>query len=456
MNNTTKRAYFLIAVIAAFLAGVAIMVFTFYTHGDEWAGKRVNAHVYSYGILTNAGSICDRNGTELVYSKDNERLYSDDEIIRKATLHTVGDTEGFISTGAQRLFSSKLSGYDFVNGVYYLKKYNKGNDIYLTLDADVCRQAYEVFDGRKGTIGIYNYRTGEIICMMSSPSFDPENKPEDIESDDYYNGVYLNRLLSGQYTPGSVFKIVTAVSAIENISGVEERSFDCDGSLNVSDGEIICNDVHGEINFEQALNRSCNCVFSELAIELGKNKIQKTAEELGFNKCFKIGSIELSESTMEVKDASEVDLGWAGIGQYTTKVNPLHILTLMGTIANGGTTVQPYFADYMLTPAGTRKNIDAKADIQIKMSPETAEKMKAYLRSDVVNYYSDDFFPGLSMCGKTGTAEVDNKESHSWFAGFSLSEENPYAVVCIVENSGSGLEVAGNAVNCVMQYVFNN
>ena len=115
-----------------------------------------------------------------------------------------------------------------MNGVYNLKKYNRGNDINLTLDADICKTAYEAMDGRKGTIAVYNYKTGAMVCMVSTPSYDPQNKPDDIdENSDEYEGVYLNRFVSGLYTPGSIFKVVTAISAIENIPDIYSQTFEC-------------------------------------------------------------------------------------------------------------------------------------------------------------------------------------------------------------------------------------
>ena len=103
--------------------------------------------------------------------------------------------------------------------------------MYLTIDADLSRTAWEALDGRKGVAAVYNYQTGDILCMVSNPSFDPADPPEISDDDSDYEGVYLNRLLSGLYTPGSVFKVVTTAAALEQLPGVEERTFTCDGSV---------------------------------------------------------------------------------------------------------------------------------------------------------------------------------------------------------------------------------
>lgn len=457
MNNTTKRAYVLYLFIVAFLVGIGVLIASFYLHGGEWSSNLVNQHIYSNGQLASAGTVYDKNGVALVYSKDGYRIYNDDKAIRKATLHAVGDNSAYIATGVQYVYSSKLSGYDFVNGVFNLKKYNRGNDINLTLDAEVCKTAYNAFDGRKGTIGVYNYKTGEIICMVSTPTYDPENKPKNMDGNDAYEGVYLNRFVSGQYTPGSIFKVVTAICALENIPDIQSRTFECTGKYHTDTGDVECNGVHGTVTFEEALNHSCNSAFAEIALELGTEKLMTTAGELGFNVKDKIGEISLTKSSFDVSSANDVDFGWAGIGQYTTLVNPCHMLTLMGAIANGGTAIKPYFVKNMVSPSDEITVLgQTEVSKTITLDSGIANTMSDMMRSNVVNYYGDYRFPDLQMCGKTGTAQIDDGESHSWFVGFSQNPETPYAVVCVVENSGSGLTAAGPIVNTVMQKVCNS
>ena len=456
MNNTTKRAYVLYIFILAFIVGLGFMVFSFYVNGDEWAAKTVNRHVYSSGQIANAGSIYDRNGTPLAYSEDGKRKYNESKSIRKSTLHAVGDTASFIATGVQSIYSSELSGYDFVNGVYNLKKYGKGNDIALTLDANVCKVAYEALGSRKGTVGVYNYRTGEIICMVSTPTYDPSNKPTNMSDNPDYEGVYLNRFISGVYTPGSTFKAVTAICALQNIPDLSSRTFKCTGKYHTASGDVICNDVHGTVTFEQAFNRSCNSAFAELSIELGKNKLTQTAEQLGFNVKESLGQTPVAKSTFDISKTSAVDLGWAGIGQYTTLANPCHMMTIMGAIANGGTAIKPYYVASITSPSGMVTQLGQTVQSEsITLDSTVANRMREYMRSNVVNYYGDSTFPGLKMCGKTGTAQIDDGEPHSWFVGFSANPETPYAVVCVAENSGYGLATAGKISNKVMQAVCN-
>ena len=153
--------------------------------------------------------------------------------------------------------------------------------MYLTIDADLSRTAWEALDGRKGVAAVYNYQTGDILCMVSNPSFDPADPPEISDDDSDYEGVYLNRLLSGLYTPGSVFKVVTTAAALEQLPGVEERTFTCNGSVTIGDQVITCPYAHGEMDLSDAFARSCNGVYAQLAVELGADVLQDYARQAG-------------------------------------------------------------------------------------------------------------------------------------------------------------------------------
>ncbi|MGN1442918.1 MAG: penicillin-binding transpeptidase domain-containing protein, partial [Acutalibacteraceae bacterium] len=226
MKNITKRAYVIYALICAFFVGLGILMYSFIAHGGEWAANRINRHVFTNRQLTNAGTIYDRDMKVLAQTKNGERVFSDDYYTRVSTLHVVGDSQGYIATGVQTLYRPNLIGYNFVDGVYNAVKANDKNDIVLTIDSEVSKVAWQAMNGKKGTICAYNYKTGEVVCMVSSPSYDPNNKPSDIDTDTTgkYNGIYINRFLSGVFTPGSTFKVVTAICALDNIEGVSKRT----------------------------------------------------------------------------------------------------------------------------------------------------------------------------------------------------------------------------------------
>lgn len=453
MKTTTKRTYIILLLLAMFLIGLGIMLFSFISNGDTWVSSRANAHIYSNGELTVAGTIYDRDGKALVSTVNGKRVYSDSYNVRCSTLHVVGDSASFIATGVQTLYRSNLIGYNFVDGIYDAVSSNEGCDIKLTIDSDVSAAAYRAMAGKKGTVTVYNYKTGEVICMTSAPTYDPSNKPSDINTNTSgkYNGIYLNRAISGVFTPGSTFKVVTTICALQNIPDVLSRKFTCKGKYKTEQGDVICNGTHGTVSFERGLNVSCNCVFAELAIELGAKKLTETVRQLGFNKNITISKAKTVRSTFDVSNTTDLDLGWAGIGQFTTLINPTQMLMFMGAIANSGTAITPYIVE------SSSELIDSKGSVStnIKLDAETANTVKKLLRSNVANYYSDNKFPKLEMCGKTGSAEVSNGRSHAWFVGFSQRQDFPYAIVVCLENGGIGYNDAIPVANATMQSLYS-
>lgn len=444
MNRIFNRSKWLYIFAFAFLITLIVLFFTMEVNSTKWVIKDYNLHLYSDGELLAAGTITDRNGVVLAQTVDGERLYNDDVKVRKATLHVVGDTAGFIATGVQSAYKSELTGYSILNGVYNLKKNGSGNDIQLSIDSELSVTALEALGNFKGTIGVYNYQSGEILCAVSSPTYDIYDKPSDIATDDTgkYEGIYMNRFFSGLYTPGSTFKIVTACCAIDNIINIDKETFTCNGAwVNSVGNKVTCNSVHGTISFEQALNRSCNTAFAKLAVELGNEAMTETAEKFGFNKRLTVGDIKCAMSTYNVSEAYDIDLAWSGIGQYTTMLNPCHAATILGSIANR--------TGYTPTPTIIKGERTSNLSYAGSVASKQLDDM---LRSNVENYYKDSSFPNLLMAGKTGTAEVANKKPHAWFVGYSQRSDLPLCIVVVLENSGgSGIGTAVPVANKVMQ-----
>ena len=444
MNRICNRTKWLYAFAVAFAAALIFLYFSFFTNAKTWVVQDYNQHIYSNGQLVGVGSISDRNGKPLVKTEDGKRVYNPDIMVRKATFHVIGDAEGFVSTGAQNAFKSQLTGYSLFNGLYGIHT-NEQYNMKLTIDNDLSVTALQAMGVYKGAVGVYNYKTGEILCMVSNPTYDPAYKPDINPESPEWSGVYMNRFISGTYTPGSTFKIITAASALENIPDIKSQTFNCPGYYQTkSGGKVTCLSRHGRISLREALNQSCNSAFSQIAsAELTNEQLTKTAEEFGFNKSIDLDGIKCAKSKIDLSHAYDIDRAWAGIGQYTTMVNPCQEITVLGAIANkNGKTPNPTII---------KKDFYHGKQLEY-CSPVVAADLDDLLRSNVVNYYRDSRFEGLQMCGKTGTAEVANAKCHSWFVGYSQRTDLPLAIVVIAENTGaSGFEVAIPIANQVMQ-----
>lgn len=458
MKMITKRGIFLWIMSLAFVVGLVFMTVSLVQNGDTWVMKRFNHHVYSNGELIGAGTIYDKDGDILAETKDGDRIYSDSATTRKSTLHVVGDPKNFISTGVQSVYSARLTGYSLLFGVHNIQKYGKGNDLKLTIDRDICDEAYKALDGRKGTVGIVNYKTGEIVCSVSSPSYDVEDVPDNLLTSERYEGVYINRLLGAHYVPGSTFKLVTAICAIENIPDIYSREWVCNGEYQPKSGVAIkCNANHGKhINFKDALAKSCNSAFAQIAIELGQEKLATTAKELGIGSAVTVsGTIDSYAGHFDTTDKIKLGvdaLGWTGIGQGNTRIAPITMLRIVSAVANGGTAVSFNIVDSLANQAGKALDFTLPSNQLSMMNSDVAAKLKKMMRYNVTNHYGESRYKGLNLCAKSGTAQIDSDESHNiaWFVGFMDDSEHPYAFVVVIENGNSGSQTAGPVAKRVL------
>lgn len=458
MKMITKRGIFLWIMSLAFIVGLVFMTVSLVQNGDTWVMKRFNHHVYSNGELIGAGTIYDKDGDVLAETKDGDRIYSDSATTRKSTLHVVGDPKNFISTGVQSVYSARLTGYSLLFGVHNIQKYGKGNDLKLTIDRDICDEAYKALDGRKGTVGIVNYKTGEIVCSVSSPSYDVEDVPDNLLTSERYEGVYINRLLDAHYVPGSTFKLVTAICAIENIPDIYSREWVCNGEYQPESGVAIkCNANHGKhINFKDALAKSCNSTFAQIAIELGQEKLATTAKELGIGSAVTVsGTIDSYAGHFDTTDKIKLGvdaLGWTGIGQGNTRIAPITMLRIVSAVANGGTAVSFNIVDSLANQAGKALDFTLPSNQLSMMNSDVAAKLKEMMRYNVTNHYGESRYKGLNLCAKSGTAQIDSNENHNiaWFVGFMDDSEHPYAFVVVIENGNSGSQTAGPVAKRVL------
>lgn len=452
MKTIGRRSLVIILLAAGFFFGLGFFLRDLFLHGGFWAVQPFNGHLNGGGTSASEGRILDRKGVVLAETKDGKRVYNSDLATRCAMLHAVGDTNGYISTSVQYNFRGELSGYSPVTGLASPTGRTGGGDVTLTLSSGLCRLAREKLDGRNGAAAVVNYKTGEMLCMVSTPDFDPQDPPEDLNTNKDYNGAYLNKVLSSAFTPGSIFKVVTSAAAIENIPDLETRAWDCGGSVVINGNKITDVQAYGKLNFRNALAKSSNVAFGQIAVELGGGVLAAEARQMGFNRTFSIDGIPTAASVYSVSGASDDQLAWSGVGQYTDLANPFHMLLLMDAAANGGTPVMPYFISGIRTGAGLPSRTGSgKAGPQL-IRPATAEKLKDYLRYDVTHGYGDDLFPGLSVCAKTGTAEVGGgKNPNCWMIGFSSDEKTPLAFVVLVEDSAEGsVASAGRIASALM------
>ena len=455
MKKIEKRAVLCLLLAAALLLGSGVFVFRFFLNGGRWVSFAANRHLYNSQGQLSVGRVLDRDGDALSWvDEDGSRRWYDGATVRRATLHAVGDAQGRIGTGALVAFADRLSGYNPVTGAW--SPLGEGNDLYLTLDARYNYIAYNALNGRKGAVGVYNYETGEILCMVSAPAFDPLDPPEDVESDPAWEGVYLNRLLSGTFPPGSVYKTVTLAAAIENIPDLFARTWTCTGSTQVGDGAVTCPRAHGELDIYSALSSSCNGVFALLANELGEDTLARYTDKAGLTSTYSVNGLKTAAGSFDLDGLTANQLGWAGVGQHNDMVNPCALMVYMGAIANGGKAAVPRLILRTENALGLPSLPALTGRTGTLISSDTAGTLADMMARNVTEQYGASRFPNMDICAKSGTAEVGGGQSpHAWFAGFLRNDDAPYAFVVLVENGGSGSDVAGSVAAQVLDAVVN-
>lgn len=442
MKRTRTRSIMVVLLTLAYFAGLIYHIVNLSLHSSEWVSMPQNAHIADSEGLADAGMIYDRNGIVLAQSLNGTRIYNASEAVRRACLHVVGDDSTNISTAVQTIYRSELSGYNFIFGLGQPDFIRTSNNITLTIDAGLQTTALSALGDRKGAVIVYNYKTGEILCMTSTPTYDPQNVPEDIETNDDYEGAYLNRVLSGVYPPGSTFKLVTSAAALEYIPDAENIEYNCTGSDEIGSKEFNCFSVSGLVTMREALAQSCNCYFGFLALRLGGEQMTAQAQKMGFNNCYTIDGAQTAKSIYNVSEANDNELAWSGVGQYTVLSTPINMAIISAAVANGGIPVMPYFIKEIKGATGTLKSGSTSLG-SIMMPPDIAQKLYDYMDYTVETNYGKNYFcSSLDICAKTGTAEIDEGIAHAWVTGFSKDEDCPLAFAVVVEHGNSGYGVA--------------
>ena len=452
MKKIENRAVVCLLLALALAAGMVFFLFRYLTQGGDWASSAFNRHLYNTQGQLTAGTVLDRDGDVLSSAQDGKRTYYDSETVRKATLHAVGDLQGNVGAGALNAFAGRLTGWNLFNGAFGA---DRGGELTLTIDARYNYEAYQALNGRAGTVAVYNYKTGEILCMVSAPSYDPLHVPEDIETNDRYKGAYVNRFLSSAFTPGSVYKTVTLTAALETIPGIESRTWNCAGSIQIGEETIVCSGGHGEQDIAAAFANSCNAAFASIAVELGADTLRKYTEKAGLTASYNIDGLASARGSFDWA-MDDGRLGWAGVGQDKDLVNPCALMVYMGAIAGGGKAAEPYLILKTRNGLGLPSLPHWTRRTGALIDPATAEKLADLMAGNVEKTYGKSRFPNMDLCAKSGTAEVGEGEApHAWFAGFLRNEDAPLAFVVLVEHGGGGSAVAGGVAGRVLDVIVN-
>lgn len=434
----------------------------------------------------------DING--VIVSEDTKRYYPNGDFLSHTLGTTNADGEGL--SGLELYYNEELMGIpgvrvSEVSGNSTSNPYSEtsftppvdGKDMTLTIDENiqyfvekVAEDALKKHNADSVSIAVMNPNNGEILGMVNKPGFNPNNPYEGSEEfkgkdeSAKLQNMWRNTIVSDAFEPGSIFKIITSIAAIEeNIAGKDEVYY-CDGSLNVAGKNIKCwkPGGHGVQNFNQTLENSCNVAFMEMGAKLGAEKLNEYIKLFGFGTQSGIDLPgEATGIVKNVEDISAVDLATISFGQTNT-MNGIQFMTALNAVANGGDLIQPHIMkelshkddngtkiiDEVFVPKIQENIVDEKSTMRVKVA----------LESTVSNGSSKDAgIEGIKVAGKTGTAEKVDPETGTYgagyiasFAGFAPYDNPQVSLIVIIDNPKNGEHFGGIVAAPFAGELFNN
>ncbi|MGI8424547.1 MAG: peptidoglycan D,D-transpeptidase FtsI family protein [Chloroflexota bacterium] len=407
----------------------------------------------------NRGRILDRDGNVLAESAPGgERQYTASSIYG----HAVGYLDARLGTqGAELAFNEVLAGLaggslDEAVNAELRRQSRQGLDIRLTIDPKLQEAAAAGLGDRRGAVVAIDPRNGEVLAMVSVPSYDPGSvatEGEALVADE--RSPLLNRATQGKYPPGSAFKTVTAISALEHGVVAPETSVTCPGQIVIDGFPVSCQNVPqgvGTYPFADAFAFSVNAIFAQVGVKLGWAPLLETAERLGFGSALDF-TVETAP-TQVVGDGSELTrvlLASTAFGQGELLATPLQMAVVAAAIANGGVLVPPHLGLGAVRGGKTLFSLESGHGRRV-ISERVAKQLRDLMVAVVAKGQASGVnIPGVKVAGKTGTAESGTGTSHAWFIAFAPAEAPTIAVAVLVENGGQGGVVASPIAGALMR-----
>ncbi len=356
-----------------------------------------------------------------------------------------------------------------------------GSNIFLTIDKRIQDAAEAAFAGKRGTVIAMNPTTGEILAMVSRPSYDPNLFAQRLSGEEWQRIAtdpahpLQNRAFQAQYPPGSVFKLIVAIAGLESGALTPETKFYCPGSFTL--GNVRFDDWkkggHGTLDLRGAIVNSCNVYFYQAGLRVGIEEIVRVSRAFGLGEPPGLGLGDEARGHLpNPQPRRRGQPGWsagntvvASIGQGLVVTSPMQLLSMVSAIANGGTIYRPWVVKKIAALSG--EILDEYEPEPVRQIPIKAETL-AFIRQAMLGVVNEGTgarskVPGLLIGGKTGTAQVVRKgegkgqadlKDHGWFVSFAPVDNPQIAVVVLMENGGFGGLVAAPVAKAVYEAAF--
>lgn len=457
MNPNKKIIRVLVVVCVMFLSLVTYLLYFNMFEAEEVATNPYNKRQWEDEKFVKRGTIYDRDGVVLA-----ETEVSGDERIRKYPQgrlysHVIGYcSKVYGKSQLEMKYDKELLGQGDI--AISFNELRSGYDLTLTIDNDLQQYAYDQLNGREGAVVALEPTTGKVLAMVSYPDFDPS--AESLEKN--WNAIVeredsplLARATQGLYPPGSTYKIATAAAAYE--TGRITETFQDNGKFE-RDGLSVDNygqAAYGEIDLKRAFEVSSNYAFCTLGYEMGPEKVLEEAERFGVGKEFGF-DIPVEKSEIQYKKMTAQDAALVSIGQGQLLMTPLHVAMMGAAVANGGKMMQPYLVDTISTASGLTLSETKPAVLYDVMDAGCAEYLDTLMQGVVANGTGKSCqISGITVAGKTGTAENETDQDHAWFVVYAPAENPQIAVAVLLEYDGGagGTNAGPIARNVIRKYL---
>ncbi len=445
-----------------FIILISTLVYFLVFKSNYYKTHELNKRIYKEREKFIRGSIVDRDDNLIAYTDNGKRIYPYGD----SFLHPVGYiSKKYGISGLEASLDSylkepkgildKIKIFFGADDIYY------GSSVRLTLIADLQREIYNILGDFKGSVVLMNPSTGEIYALVSKPSFNPndiDNIFEDLSKRE--DAPFYNRAINGKYPPGSIFKVITSVAALESINGVNKRIFEDKGFIYFNENERLYNQdkkAYNNITLKEAFINSSNVVFGNLSLELGNDKLNDFAERFYFNRDLNLKFLKDSKSYFPKLSKYEKGLiAQSGIGQGDVLITPLTMGIISSAVANKGVIVKPYIVKNILDSGFNIINKSEKVILGRAMSVKTSNTLTDYMKGVVNNNLSHiKGLVDIKAAGKTGTADhkKDNKDGvpHSIFIGFAPYDNPKISIATIIEEGGNGSGIASEISSKIMK-----
>ena len=363
-----------------------------------------------------------------------------------------------------------------------------GNNIIFTIDLDLQKVAEEAFQDKNGALIAMDPNTGQILAMVSKPSFDPNLFAKNISPEEWKSLIenphhpLQNKGIQGQYPPGSVFKIITAIAGLESGIITPQTQMTCRGTFTYGNRDFRCykEGGHGTLDLHRAIVESCDIFFYQVGLKVGVDRIAQYAKEFGLGRPTGVPLQHERQGIVPSTSWKEKRFGqpWfsgetvsIAVGQGYVSTTPIQLLTLISAIANGGKIYIPQVVERVENIyGGTLKKYPSLEVGRVNISEKTLNFIREALKGAVNEPHGTGWpcaLKGVNVAGKTGTAQVvrmaqDFKKGdmdrmplklrdHSWFVAFAPFEDPLISIVVLVEHGGFGATAAAPIAKKVIE-----